>query len=408
MDQQTPAEAGQDLNAESENRNTPVGLVGRFKSGQLGALPVIVGIVIVWVVFQSFNDRFLSPENLFNLSRQISYGGVVSLGLVLMLLIREIDLSVGSMAGLAGATLAVLSVTYGWNPYLAIAATVLLGLVIGFIQGLIRTFFNVPSFLVTLGGFLILFGLQLRVLGSTGSVQFPFEGTVSGIQTNTLPPAAGYALAVVVLACYLAVALLERRRHQRARLPTAGWREIALHFVAIAVIGLLAVWELNTAEGVPVALLIFLGLIAVFWIVTRHTTYGHHIYGIGGNPAAARRAGINVNAVRLSVFSLCGGLAAFGGVMAGSYIGGANIQLGGSTLLLYAIAAAVIGGTSLFGGYGSVWSAVLGWLVIGSIYNGMFLLNLAADFQSMMIGAVLILAVVIDAASRRSQVRGED
>ena len=145
---------------------------------------MIIGIAIVWLVFQSLNDRFLSPENLFNLSRQISYGGVVSLGLVLMLLIREIDLSVGSMAGLAGAVLAVLSVNQGWNPYLAIAATVALGLAIGLIQGLIRTIFNVPSFLVTLGGFLILFGLQLRVLGSTGSIQFPFEGTISGIREH--------------------------------------------------------------------------------------------------------------------------------------------------------------------------------------------------------------------------------
>ncbi len=407
MDQQTPVEAGSGSNDESDTRAEARGLIARFRSDQLGSLPVVFGIVIVWVVFQSLNDRFLSPENLFNLSRQISYGGVVSLGLVLMLLIREIDLSVGSMAGLAGAVLAVLSVTHGWNPYLAIVATVVLGLVIGLVQGLIRTVFNVPSFLVTLGGFLILFGLQLRVLGSTGSVQFPFEGTISSIQTNTLPPFAGYVLAAVIVGCYLAITLVERRRHQRARLPTTSGRNVALRVGAITVVSIVAVWELNLAEGVPVALIIFVGLITAFWLATRHTTYGQHIYAIGGNPAAARRAGIGVTAVRLSVFSLCGGLAAFGGVMAGSYIGGANIQLGGSTLLLYAIAAAVIGGTSLFGGYGSVWSAILGWLVIGSIYNGMFLLNLSADFQSIMIGAVLIIAVVIDAASRRSQVRGE-
>lgn len=380
----------------------------KIKSGQLGPLPVLIGIVIVWVTFQSLNDRFLSPENMFNLSRQISYGGIVSLGLVLMLLIREIDLSVGSMVGLSGATLAILTEYMGWNPFLAIIAVVLMGMTIGLIQGLIRTIFNVPSFLVTLGGFLILFGLQLRVLGATGSIQIPFGGTISQMMTRTLSPEVGYVVAAIVVLAYAAILFIERGRYRRADLPAKAWSVIALQAGLLALILFATVWELNRAQGVPIALIIFISLVALVWVVITQTTYGQHIYAIGGNPAAAHRAGINVTAIRLSVFALCGGCAAFGGVMSVAYIGGANIQLGGSTLLLYAIAAAVIGGTSLFGGVGSAWAAVLGWLVIGSIYNGMFILNLTSDLQSMMIGAVLIIAVVLDAMSRRAQVSRSD
>ena len=408
MSERTGTASGLPTAADGAPEGKPGGFLGKLKPRQLGALPVILGLIIVWVTFQSLNDRFLSPENLFNLSRQISYGGVVSLGLVMMLLIREIDLSVGSVVGLSGAILAVLSVNLGWHPLLAIAATVGVGLVLGFVQGLIRTIFRVPSFLVTLGGFLIFFGLQLRVLGSTGSIQFPFGGLVSQIETNTLPATISYVGGAILVAFYAAVLVIERSRYLRAQLPTHGWMQTVLRIAVAPLVVFLTIWELNKAEGVPIALIIFVGLLSVFWVATRQTTYGQRIYAIGGNPAAAIRAGINVTAIRLSVFSLCGALAAFGGVLSGSYIGGANIQLGGSTLLLYAIAAAVIGGTSLFGGYGSVWAALLGWLVIGSIYNGMFLLNLTADFQSMMIGSVLIIAVIIDAVSRRREIRTEE
>jgi D-xylose transport system permease protein len=168
---------------------------------------------------------------------------------------------------------------------------------------------------------------------------------------------------------------------------------------------LAAAWVLNEAGGVPVAFILLLALVVAFWLITTQTRYGRNIYAVGGNAEAARRAGIGVTATRISVFCVCGATAAFGGIMSGSYVGAASQTLGGDTLLLYAIAAAVIGGTSLFGGRGSVWAALLGWLVIGSIYNGMFLLNLESDIQFMIIGGVLIGAVIIDSVSRRARAR---
>ena len=380
-----------------------VGGAWSVRTGDVGAWSVLAGLVIIWVTFQTLNGEFLSPGNLYNLSRQISYGAVVSLGIVMVLLVGEVDLSVGSIAGLAAAVLAVLVENRDWNPFLAIAVVVAIGAGLGFVQGFIRTRFNVPSFVVTLGGLLLIYGLQLRVLGDTGTIRFPFGETIAQIENLTFEVASSYLMAAGTVAVYLAALANNRRRHRRAGLATHSWTGIAVRTAVVAVVAFVSVWELNRATGVPLALVILLALTMVFWVLTTQTRYGQHVYAVGGNPEAARRAGINVNRIRISVFCLSGATAALGGVMAGAYVGAASQQLGGDTLLLYAIAAAVIGGASLFGGRGSVWAALLGWLVIGSIYNGMFLLNLETDVQYMIIGAVLIGAIIIDALTRRGR-----
>jgi ABC-type xylose transport system permease subunit len=375
----------------------------RLRAVDKGSLPVLVGLLIIWVTFQSLNDAFLSPGNLYNLSRQISYGGVVTLGIVMVLLIGEVDLSVGSISGLGAAVLAVTVEHRGWSPYLGIAVTVALGAALGLGQGVIRTRFNVPSFVVTLGGLLLFYGMQLHVLGSTGTIRFPFGETIAQIENLTFEAGSSYAMAAAAVVVYVLTMANNRRRNRAASLPTNSWFAIAIRTVVLAVVVLACVWELNRSAGVPLALVILVGLVLVFWVLTTQTRYGRHVYAVGGNAEAAHRAGISVTGIRISVFCLSGMTAALGGVMAGSYVGAASQELGGDTLLLYAIAAAVIGGTSLFGGRGSAWAALLGWLVIGSIYNGMYLLNLESDVQFMIIGAVLIGAIIIDALTRRSR-----
>ncbi|MEV6846754.1 sugar ABC transporter permease [Actinoplanes sp. NPDC051411] len=375
----------------------------RLRSGDIGALPVLAGLLIIWITFQSLNGAFLSPDNLYNLSRQISYGGVVSLGVVMVLLIGEVDLSVGSVSGLGAAVLAVLVESHGWNPVLGIVVTVLLGAAAGLVQGFIRTRFNVPSFVVTLGGLLLFYGLQLRILGSTGTIRFPFGQAVAQIENLTFTTATSYGFVALATAGYLLALANSHRRTAKAELPSRSWLGIGVRTATLAVVATLSVWELNRGSGLPLALVILVGLVLVFWVLTTQTRYGQRVYAVGGNAEAAHRAGISVTGIRISVFCLSGATAAFGGVMSASYVGAASQELGGDTLLLYAIAAAVIGGTSLFGGRGSAWAALLGWLVIGSIYNGMYLLNLESDIQYMIIGAVLIGAIVIDAVTRRSR-----
>jgi D-xylose transport system permease protein len=402
------------IDAPADERRPPggAGAGGMFRfaastsrAGNIGAMSTVLSLVAIWAIFDSLNSLFLSPGNLYNLSRQISYGGVVSLGLVMVLIVGEVDLSVGSIGGLSAAVLAVLVENDGLNPVLAILVVVLFGALLGVAQSVIFTRFRVPSFVVTLGGLLLFYGLQQRVLGKTGTIRFPFGETIAQIENETLTRPIGYAAATVAVLCYVAAILANRSACRRTGLPDRTWADIALRVAAVAAVAYLVVWELNRVNGVPIAFVLLLALVVVFWVMTTQTSYGQRIYAVGGNAEAARRAGINVTAIKISVFCLSGAAAAFGGIMSGAYVGAASQTLGGDTLLLYAIAAAVIGGTSLFGGRGSAWSALLGWLIIGSIYNGMYLLNVESDVQYMVIGSVLIGAVVLDSLSRRAPAR---
>jgi D-xylose transport system permease protein len=374
----------------------------RLSQGELGNLPVIVGIAIIWAIFYIANPNFLTPANLTNLILQITAMGTIALGIVLVLLLGEIDLSVGAVSGLAAAVMAVLNVKNGVPGWLAVLAALATGAVIGLFQGFWVTRFRIPAFVVTLAGYLAWTGALLLVLGSTGTVNLA-DAFIVGLANTFFIPLDAWLFAIVATAGYAAVKLLERRRRAAAGLPVAPMRMIITRVVVIG-LGLAATAAVLSADrGLPLALVIFGSLIVLVDLLIRRTRFGRHVLAVGGNDEAARRAGIDVSNVRMMVFVLATTLAAAGGVLAGSRLFAVNQASGASDLLLNAIAAAVIGGTSLFGGRGSAWSALLGALVIGSISNGMDLLGVASSTKFMVTGGVLLLAATVDALSRRGR-----
>ncbi|HYI80837.1 MAG TPA: hypothetical protein VEW67_08255 [Thermoleophilaceae bacterium] len=376
------------------------GFVRRFVEGDLGELRVIIVLAVIWAIFQSQEDRFLSAVNLTNLLLQITAIGLVSVGVVLVLLLGEIDLSVGAVSGLCAAVMAVLSVKHGWSPYLAIAAAVLVGTAIGMFQGSVFTQFGVPSFVVTLAGLLAWQGAQLEVLGTTGTVNIT-DPTITGLTSTFYEGATGWAIAIAGIAVYAAVSLLAWRRKTAAGLRVQPLGALLLRLALATIAIFVAVTVLNDDRGVPLAALILVGFVILFQFITTKTTFGRHIYAVGGNDEAARRAGIKVKRIRIVVFMIASSMAAVGGIMAASRLLAVNQSSGAGDFLLLAIAGPVIAGTSLFGGRGSVWTALLGALVIGSISNGMDLLALESSVKFMVTGAVLLIAVIIDALARR-------
>ncbi len=374
-------------------------LLHRLRTGDLGSLRVIVLLAIIWTIFQVQEDRFLSAVNLTNLALQITGIGLISVGVVLVLLLGEIDLSVGAVSGVTAAIMAVLSVKHGWAPVPAIAAAIVCGAAIGAFQGFVSTKFAIPTFVVTLAGLLGWQGLQLRVLGETGTVNLN-PGLIPDLTGTFLADAVGWIVAIAAVAFYAAATLVGRHRRVAAQLTAPAPALVALRIGAVAIASLVAVWIVNQDRGVPVAALILIGFVVIVDFMTRRTRFGRHIYAVGGSAEAARRAGIHVFRVRVVVFSIASAMAAVGGIMLASRLLAVNQSSGGSDLLLLAIAGPVIAGTSLFGGRGSVWSALLGALVIGSISNGMDLLAYPSATKFMVTGAVLLGAVVLDSAAR--------
>jgi len=370
--------------------------------GDLGPLPVIAGLAVICVIFQSLNSQFLSPVNVTNLLLQVAATGTIAVGIYLVLLIGEIDLSAGSVSGLAGATLAVLAVKHGTPAVLAIGAALLVGGVIGAVQGSIFARFGVPSFVVTLAGLIGWQGLQLRVLGDTGTINLP-PSIITGLTDTFLQRPLGWSLGLGAIALLLATSLYDMRARRALGLPAKNIWLISLRVGTLAVAIAAVITILNKDRGVPLAGVLLLVLVVTFDLITRHTKFGRRVLAVGGNIEAARRAGIRVNAIRVSVFALSGLFAAAGGILAASRLISVNQASGSGDLLLNAIAAVVIGGTSLFGGRGNAWSALLGVLVIGGISNGMDLLGLASDDKFMITGAVLLLAVTVDAVSRQGR-----
>jgi D-xylose transport system permease protein len=371
----------------------------RVARGELASVRVLLGIAVIWTIFQLSNDRFLSAVNLSNLTLQIAAVATISIGVVLILLLGEIDLSVGAVSGLAAAIMAVLSVKEGLDPALAIVAGLLTGTAIGLFNGFMVTTFAIPSFVVTLAGLLGWQGAQLAVLGDTGSVNLP-DSIITDLTSTFFDPAVGWILAAVAIAAYSGSLLVARRRRVAAGLESQPLAALVAKLVLVAAAIIAAVAILNSDRGVPLAALIVIVLMVVFTFITERTRYGRHIFAVGGNEEAARRAGIRVNRIKLSVFALASTLAAAGGILAASRLLSVNQQSGSGDVLLLAIAGPVIAGTSLFGGRGFIWSALLGAIVIGSISNGMDLLALDSDVKFMITGAVLLGAVTIDAATR--------
>ncbi|MCP9963384.1 sugar ABC transporter permease [Streptomyces somaliensis] len=375
----------------------------RLGDGEPGALPVVVGVLVIWSVFQALNANFLAPRNLSNLGVDIVGTGMIAVGVVFVLLIGEIDLSVGSVSGLAAALFAVLHVRHGVAEWPAVAAAVLCGAAIGSLHGFLVARVGAPAFVVTLAGLLGWNGLMLHLLGAGGTVNLDEEGLLGGLTGHYFHEvAAAYGLAAAgTLLCFL-VFHRDRRRRRAAGMPHRRLTEIAVRTGAVALVAFSAAHVLNRFQGLPLALLAFLLVVAGLDLVLRRTRYGRQVYALGGGGGEpARRAGIDVVRVRVSVFALSGTMAAVGGLFLASRITSVSQTSGSSLLLMNAIAAAVIGGTSLFGGRGTTWSALLGMLVIQSIASGMSLLGIEAAVQFMVTGGVLLAAVVVDTVARR-------
>ena len=378
------------------------GVWRRVSQGEIGSLPVVAALILIAIVFQSLNPNFLTPRNLTNLVLQIAAMGTISVGVVLVLLLGEIDLSVGAVSGLCAAVMAVLNVKAGLPGALAVGVGILAGAGIGLLQGVWITRFRVPSFVVTLAGLLGWQGLLLWVLGDTGTVNLT-DPAITNLAGIFLGPRLGWFVGLAAVAVFLASLSRARRRRVAAGLGVGTTGALVARIVLVGGGILLAIAVLDAGRGVPLAMLILLGFVVAFDSVTTRTRWGRHVFAVGGNAEAARRAGIAVDRVRVLVFTLSATLAACGGILAASRLLAVNQSSGSGDVVLNAIAAAVIGGTSLFGGRGTIWSALLGALVIGSISNGMDLLALASSVKFMITGGVLLAAVTIDAVSRRGR-----
>ncbi len=396
----------------AKRRSTPEpGLAGLFREfsrklrdGELGSVPSIIAIVVIWTVFQSLDHHFLSPRNLSNLSVDIVGTGLIAVGLVFVLLLGEVDLSVGSVSGLAAAVFGVLNVNHGIPEGVAILAAVATGAAIGAAQGFFFARIGVPSFVVTLAGLLAWNGLMLNVLGASGTINLHDQGVVPALTSRYFHNGAvAYGLAALSTAVFLLVSYQDRRRRRAAAVPARPLNETAVRAAGVALIAFAVAYVLNRFEGLPLALLLFLAFVIALDFVLRRTTYGRKIFSIGGGVEAARRAGVNVVSVRVSAFAASGTLAAIGGLFLASRVASVGQTSGSSNLLINAVAAAVIGGVSLFGGRGTTWSAVLGMLVIQSVASGMVLMGIQTAVQYMITGGVLLAAVVLDSLSRHSQ-----
>ncbi|WP_145908098.1 sugar ABC transporter permease [Kitasatospora viridis] len=384
------------------------GYLGEFRrklrSGDLGSVPVVLGLVLIAAIFQGITGKFLTAGNISNITLYIAGPGLISVGIVFVLLLGEIDLSLGSVAGVSAAVSAVLSVQHGVNEVLAAVLAVLAALVIGALHGFFFAKIGVPAFVVTLAGLLGWSGLQGWVMGNTGTLNNPPNGFIAHLDNYFFDDvAAAYGLAAVAVAGYFVAAFLGARSRRAAGLAAKPLSEVLLRTALLAVLAFVAAYTLNQDRGLPLALVVFLGVVVVTDFVLRRTSYGRKVFAVGGGVEAARRAGINVAWVRISVFMISAGLAAVGGLFIASQSGFADKQLGSGNVLMNSIAAAVIGGTSLFGGRGKTWSALLGMLVIQSIVTGLDLQGISQSIQYMITGAVLLAAVVLDSVSRRTQ-----
>jgi len=376
----------------------------RIGQGDVGSLPIVVGLAVIWIFFQTQNSNFLTPRNLTDLLLQMTITATVATGIVLVLLLGEIDLSVGSVVGLSSAIIGVLLVSNQVPLWLAVGVALLVALAIGCAQGAIASYVGVPTFVVTLAGMLGWLGVQLWVLGTTGSLNVD-DPAVSFLFTSYLPPALGWLAAFVVVAAYVGERVNSNRQRQRLGLSIEPWHELLVRPALVGLVILIPVAVLNTWRGVPVAVVTMLLLVGALHLLLTETTFGRHVFAVGGNAEAARRAGISVARIQITIFAICSLLAAIAGFMSVSRSFGASTQTGSGTLLLEAIAAGVIGGTSLFGGRGSVWSAPLGALVMASLANGLDLTGQPPDIKYVVEMVVLLVAVTIDAMTRRSRTR---
>ncbi|MDN6605703.1 sugar ABC transporter permease [Brevibacterium sp.] len=376
--------------------------VRRVKEGQLGSFPVILALIVIVIVFQSANSKFISPANLVNLSTQVAFLAILALGINLILLLGEIDLSLAQLGGLSASLLGVLVVRQGVPPLIALVIMLVLGLVVGAIQGWFFAVVGIPAFVVTLAGLLAFTGLTLTTLGVQKNLSmadtFAFD-----FASFYFPAIWAYVFGAVAVIGFGAGIIYSKLRRHNEGLDSPSWTSVIVRIaiLTLVVFGFLILVNQDFGLAMPFFLMIVIAI--VIDLVLRKTKYGRSIYAVGGKVEAARRAGIRVTWVRISVFMAAGVLAALFGFIKTGVTTNAGSTLVSTQDLLNAIAAAVIGGTSLFGGRGTAWAAVLGALVVGAINNGLYLIGFNSDAQQIITALVLLTAVVIDALSRRGQ-----
>jgi D-xylose transport system permease protein len=381
----------------------------RVRGGDMGSLPAIFGLVVLGVVFTIASEEFLSKLNMANLFTQGAAICILAMGLIPVLLIGEIDLSAGVSGGMSACITALMITDHGWPWYVAVLLGLLSGAVVGLIIGLIVARLGIPSFVVTLAFFLAIQGVSLKLIGEGGSLRVS-DPVLRGLTIKNVPITLGWVLAVVVVALYAALAILKFRRQVAGNLqhPPLSVILTKIGVIAVVVLGMTAILNTNRSvnpvfpiSGIPYVLPL-VGLLLVFWtFILARTAYGRHLYAVGGNSEAARRAGISVQRIRISAFVFCSTMAAASGIVAASNTGKVSPSSGAGNALLYAVGAAVIGGTSLFGGKGKAQDAVVGGIVIAMIANGLTLLNQASYINFLVTGGVLLLAASVDAISRR-------
>jgi D-xylose transport system permease protein len=376
----------------------------KLKAGELGSLPVILGLVAICVIFQSLNSAFLSAQNISDITVTMVGTGMISVGIVFVLLLGEIDLSVGSVSGASSAIAAVLAVNQGWPEWAAVLIAVAAGAVIGAAHGFFFAVLGAPAFAVTLAGLLFWLGFMLQTLGENGTINLDSDGLIGKLTTYFFTDvAAAYGLAAVVTAVFFITSFLGNRRRQAAGIPFRPLSDTIMRTGLLGVVSFAAAVMYNQYKGLPLATVIFLVFLVGTDFLLRRTSYGRKVFALGGSVEASRRAGINVTMVRITVFAISGGFAAIGGLFLASKIASANQSAGTGDLLMNAIAAAVIGGTSLFGGRGRTWNALLGVLVIVSIQYGLQLESIAEPVKYMITAGVLLTTVVIDSITRKTQ-----
>jgi D-xylose transport system permease protein len=377
-----------------------------LKGGDVGSLPVIVGIVGITLFFYLKQSIFIEPANFTNLIGQMAGVTVIAVGVVFVLLIGEIDLSIGYVSGIAGIVVAELQVPgsgHQWPGLVAIACAIGAGAAIGALQGSVVAIVGVPSFVVTLAGLLIWQGVILKDLGTEGVIGIQ-DKQINDVANYVLTKNWGWAIAIVFTAGLAAAGLGTWWGRRRAGLPTGNPILTVLRIVFFGGLAFAAVWRCNQSRGVPLVGLIVLFVVVLGAYVAGRTTFGRHVYAVGGNAEAARRAGINVRLIRILVFMISGAMAALGGVIFASRLNSVDLTAGGGTILLDAISAAVIGGVSLFGGRGRVSGALFGGLIIGMVANGIDLVGYTDAVKFITTGLILLAAVTLDTVARRRQV----
>jgi len=382
----------------------------RVKAGDIGSLPAVLGLIALCLVFGSMSSVFLTPGNFANLITQAAAVIVIAMGLIFVLLLGEIDLSAGYTAGVTGAVLVILITNQGQPWYVAFTASIAVGAVLGFLLGSLVARLGIPSFVVTLAAFLAFQGILLLLAGEGGTIRVE-DPTILAVENSNMSPTVSWIFFLIVAVAYVLSGLTAMNSRRKAGLRTELKKLWIIKTAGLLLITGLAVFALNlersnnpdlvSLKGIPYVVPVILLLLVIGTFVLGRTAFGRHIYAVGGNAEAARRAGIDVKRIRIAAFMICSSLAAIAGMIFASRQNSVSPTTGGSSTLLYAVGAAVIGGTSLFGGKGKMRDAILGGLVVAVIDNGMGLLGYAAGIKFIVTGLVLLVSAGVDAISRR-------